>query len=484
MNIVDLILFQCRFSPPAAAICAPATEFNLVSYARLERFIHNVSRKALGLGLSRGQTVAIFVADPILHAAIILGLMRLGIITASGQNPQLPGELSVSAVIADTGFPYRAPKIIRADHDWVSGDGRPIDEEHLLRTNPNDVCRIVLTSGTTGDAKAVALTHRMLAERIARHLTVFGNVLPQCSRTYCDLGLATSLGFQFLIYMLWRGGTVFYSGSAIDPLIRAFVDFEVENMIAAPAGLANFLRYYEEERSARHKLRMIMSGGSLLSSSLAEKVRSRMCSNVLSSYGSTEASVIASAPAHALANVPGAVGYLLPEISLEIVDEFGNPLPAGAEGTVRVRSPYNVTGYVGDPLESRSAFRDGWFYPGDVARLTRHGLLVISGRQKTIVNLGGEKVKPELVEEVITSFDGVERAGVFGVTNDLGVEELWSLVVPRAAWNEAGLRSHCEGRLPSSLIPVRFIVVDALPLNPMGKVERHRLLELAKVRRN
>ena len=480
MNIVDPILFQCRSNSLAPAICAPGTEFNLISYGRLERFIHNVSRKAVELGLVPGQIVALFVADPILHAVIILGLMRVGIVTFSGRNPELPKEIPVAALITDAAFPYVAKRVIRADMNWVAGDGIPLEEERVPRAGPDDISRIILTSGTTGEAKAVALTHGMIARRITRHFTVFGNILPQCSRTYCDLGFSTSLGYQFLIYMLWRGGMLFVPGTQVDPLIKAFVDYQVQNMITAPSGLANFLRFYEANRSLQHKFEMIMSGGSLLSPSLSERVRARMCSNVISAYGSTETSMVASAPALTIAKVPGAVGYLMPGMSVEVVDGTGKILPQGAEGNIRICGPFSATGYHNDPAQSHVAFRDGWFYPGDVGSVTRERMLVISGREKAVINLGGDKLKPEMVEEVLMSFDGIEQAGVFSIVNELGIEQLWSVIVPRSFWDEKTLRAHCEMKLPPVFIPVRFIAVDSIPLNQMGKIERARLPEIAR----
>ena len=84
---------------------------------------------------------------------------------------------------------------------------------------------------------------------------------------------------------------------------------------------------------------MVLSAGSLLSNALSFRVRARICPNVVSLYGSTEASMIAVAPAHALAHQAGAVGYVLPDVSVEIADAAGNALPAGAEGLVRIRSP-------------------------------------------------------------------------------------------------------------------------------------------------
>src|SRR5207247_3086743 len=141
MNIVEPILYQCRYHPPAAAICAPGAEPGLVSYARLELFVHNISRKASALGLSRGQVVAIFVRNRILHAAIILGLARLGVVTLSVRDPTLPEESSIDAVVTDTDASVpqlAAARIVRADLSWTAGDGRPTPIGPLLDHHGGD----------------------------------------------------------------------------------------------------------------------------------------------------------------------------------------------------------------------------------------------------------------------------------------------------------------------------------------------------------
>jgi acyl-coenzyme A synthetase/AMP-(fatty) acid ligase len=481
VNFVDHVLFQCRFHPPAAAMCVPGASLSLVSYGRLEQFIANVCRTAQSLKMQRGDTVAIFVQHPILHASIILGLTRLGIVTLSGRNPDLPKELKIDAVITDAPYPFTGVgRILMADFSWIMGDGQPVEGPAASVGSGDDICRIILTSGTTGDAKAVALSHRMLAERIARHHSVFGNLLPMCSRTYCDMGFATSLGFQFLIYMLWRGGTLFFPGAGAESTLQAFERYGVQNVVAAPSGLASLVKAYEQLGPISSDMNMIMTGGSLLPRPLSERVRAYICPNVVAAYGSTETSMVAAAPAHAIAEIPGAVGYVMPGMSVEIVDGNGTTLPVGGEGRVRIRGPYNAAGYVGDPETSATAFRDGWFYPGDIGSLTAQNLLVISTREKSLMNLGGDKIKPELIEDVLMSFAQVEQAAVFSVTNALGIDEVWAIIVPRATVDEKALRTHCEEKLPGNFVPARFTLTNELPRNQMGKIDRSRLPDIAK----
>jgi acyl-CoA synthetase (AMP-forming)/AMP-acid ligase II len=480
VNVVDPILIQSRFNPGAPAICAPGTQLGIVSYGKLEQFIHNVGRKAASLGLAQGQTVAIFVADKILHAALILGLTRAGIVTLSGRDSALPSGIKADAVIADQRYPHLSGlTVIPARTDWLTGDGRAVDDGQPSRGSGDDLCRIILTSGTTGEPKAVAMTHRLLQDRIARYQYVKGNRFPSSTRVYCDLGLASSPGFRYMLHMLWRGGTIFFFGADADSTLDAFDQYNIQTMIASPHGLAEYLKFYEMADAYQCGFDHIISTGSLVSKSLSERIRSRMCHNLFCSYGSTEVSTVASAPAHVIADIPGAVGFVMPGVTVEIVDAADRPLPAGQDGIVRIRSAFNVDGYIGSPQDSAKAFRNGWFYPGDVGRMMPGQLLVISGREKTTLNLGGDKVAPEVIERIVAAFAGIEQVAVVGVEDELGIEEVRALVVARAPWDEQALRQHCARHLPEGLVPARFLAVERLPVTEGNKLDRRRLKDLA-----
>jgi acyl-CoA synthetase (AMP-forming)/AMP-acid ligase II len=139
-----------------------------------------------------------------------------------------------------------------------------------------------------------------------------------------------------------------------------------------------------------------------------------------------------------------------------------------------------VEGYLGDPEQTRASFRDGYFYPGDLGHLAEDGMLVISGRNKEVLNLGGVKLRPQLVEDVLAAFPAVEQAAVVGVPGALGVDELWALIVPRAPLDEPALRAHCAARLAPMFCPARYVSIEQLPRNPSGKLDRPRLIALAR----
>src|SRR5262249_25027207 len=301
MNIVDPILYQCRRQPPAAALCVPGPGVGLISYRRLERFIHNASRRLHAFGLPERSIVAVGISDVIFHAVIVLAATRLGMITVSLREGDTSLPVRADAAITDKEHPFGGRgRAILADLSWTEGDGQPLEPHLLPQTHEDDLCRLILTSGTSGTAKAVPISHRLLTARMARHAT-FGNRLANCSRIYTDLPLSSSLGFQVLIYTLSRGGPAFFPGPDFGSTLRVIEDYKVQCLVGSPGGFENLLRWFYAVPSYQSGVDVIFCGGDVLSRSLSDRLRSRICSHLIAAYGSTEASMSAVAHAHELA---------------------------------------------------------------------------------------------------------------------------------------------------------------------------------------
>ncbi len=424
-----------------------------------------------------------FIDDPIFHAIVLIALTRLGVVTVSGRSRSFSWRFTIDAVITERPMQVQAGRLILIDSDWLRGDSRQPDQRYLYKGAPDDICRIFLTSGTIGEEKAVAVTNHMMVARIARQDLFFGPQAPFCGRTYLDLSLTTSLGFQALLATLWRGGALFMTGDS-EATIKALPIYKVQNMVGSPRSLLNFVEAIERRQEYRSGLEAVFSGGSMVSEGLADRVRARICSNLTTGYGSTEATMVASMPAHFARGIAGAAGYLLPGITVETVDENGRVLRAGDEGVVRIRSEYGVGEYLEDPEETQRVFRDGWFYPGDLGYVTKDNLLVISGRATSVINLGGEKTNPERIEEVLSTHANVVQCGILAISSESGVDELCALVVPHSYLDVEALRNYCQARLPAAFVPARFVSVAQLPRNEMGKIERGKLADLLKTKMN
>jgi acyl-CoA synthetase (AMP-forming)/AMP-acid ligase II len=478
MNIVEPILFQCKSQPLALAVHAPGTLFNQVSYGELEKMIHNVGRRAREQGLARGNVAALFIRDPILHVAVILGLTKIGVVTVTGRDLELPKELSVDATLADFSLSgSSAGRVILVDKDWTAGDGAPVDEA-ATEFSADAPCRIILTSGSTGYPKAVLRANKHVSARVYRLQTAYGNRFPDCSRIFVDVGLSTGIGLTIFIYTLWRGGSLFLRGPKATDLLEALSFYKVQAMVASPRSLAELVEFCDSVPGFSSGMDVVVSTGSLLTRTLAERTCARLAPNVVCSYGSTEAGVAASGAARAIAKIDGAVGYVAPGVQLDIVDPSGSKLPAGQEGLIRIRSECVVDGYVGDPETTRRRFREGGFYPGDIGRVTADGMLVISGREQAIINLGGDKISPERIEAALTSFPAVTDAAAVAAISPTDVQILIGAVVWRAKPAEQELREHLRHRLPLSLIPKLFVALDSIPRNSSGKIDRMRLKDV------
>jgi acyl-CoA synthetase (AMP-forming)/AMP-acid ligase II len=479
MNILEPILFQCKLNPLALAICVPGSKLESVTYGMLEQFIYNAARTAIKSGIAPGNVVATYINDTVLHTSLVLGLMHVGAVTVSLRGPQPVAGIVPDFILTDVpGSISGDATVLNVDQSWLEGDGA-VEQPMLHSKNYDDICRIILTSGSTGVSKGIAFSHRTLAARIAHYTYSKGPRFAHCSRLFCDLGIATSPGFRYAMSLLSRGGTIYFLGPDPADILQAIDLHEIRGMATSPYGLGEFLKFFEADSAFEVTFDHIICQGAMLSQELSRRARARMCQNLYSSYGSTETTTVAFGPASVLERMPGAVGYIQPGVTVEAVDNSGNVLPPMHDGELRIRSDLMADRYVGDPESTQQYFRDGCFYSGDVGHITPDGLLVITGRKKTALNVGGDTVSPELVEGIITSFPGVREAGVFALNNDLGIAELCALIVTGSALDEATLRRQCAGRLPPSSIPARFIVVDALPRGGQGKLERHRLPEFA-----
>jgi acyl-CoA synthetase (AMP-forming)/AMP-acid ligase II len=476
MNIVEPILFQAKYHPEAPALGQQGVD--IVSYARLAGQMDSIARRAVGGGLRPGAVVALSIDQPLWHSAAVLGLTYAGLVPVSVGMHRPPAGLKIDAVIHNTAYPF-APEARRMSFDpsWLMG--APVGPSpRAAPATGDEVCRIILTSGSTGDPKAVALTHRQAAARNTRLDHVTGNWLASCTRLFMQMGLAAALSYQYLVHMLSRGGTVFFAGETAEETLRAFEVFKIQAMIATPSTLAHLLGLCDRHPAIELRLDTIFSAGGQLAPALAERVRPRLCSQLITGYGSTETALSATAPAHRIASTPGAAGYVTPGSRIEIVDDADQAVPHGSEGIVRVTSEFLVDRYIDDPVETAKVFRDGWFYPGDIGSLTADNLLIISGRQNDVLNAGGGKFAAEKIEAALVSFKGVNNAAVFMETNKVGVDEVWAAIVSNEPVDPEALRAYCRARIPTVFVPAHVVALDALPVNTMGKVDRPRVKEI------
>jgi acyl-coenzyme A synthetase/AMP-(fatty) acid ligase len=479
MNVVDPILYQCKLNPLGLALYVPGAEFGHVTYGALERFIYSVAASATNVGIAPGNVVATYFSNTVFHTVATLGLMHIGAATMSLRGPKAPAGIKVDCILTDVpGQVTGDVTVIAVDQSWLT-EHAAAGERPSARGTGEDICRIILTSGSTGVSKGVALSHQTIADRTMSYTVFRGARFARSSRFFCDLALASSPGIHYALSLLGRGATIYFLGPDPADILQTIDLHKIDGMATSPYGLGEFLKFFEADTAFDVAFDHIICQGAMLSPELSRRARARMGQNLYVSYGATETSTVAFGPASIVEQIPGAVGYIQPGATIEATDKSGNVLPPMKAGVLRIRSHQMAHSYVGDPEASALQFRDGYFHTGDIGYITPEGLLVVTGREKTALNIGGDTVSAERVEDVIVEVAGIREAAVFALDNDLGIAELHALIVSDLPVDAAVIQRHCASKLPPSCTPVAITRIKALPRGGQGKIERHRLPSFA-----
>jgi malonyl-CoA/methylmalonyl-CoA synthetase len=266
--------------------------------------------------------------------------------------------------------------------------------------------------------------------------------------------------------------------------------FDLEAVIAAlprattMMGVPTFYtRLLEDPRLSRDlvgHMRLFISGSAPLLAETHRAWTARTGQAILERYGMTETNMLTSNP-HDGARKPGTVGPPLPDVTLRITDpETGAPLPPGETGMIEVRGPNVFQGYWQMPEKTAAEFRaDGFFITGDLGLIDADGYVQIVGRAKDLIITGGFNVYPKEVELVLDEMPGVMESAVIGVPHpDFGEAVLAVLAVTGAAPDPGAIEAALQDRLARYKQPKGYVLVEALPRNTMGKVQKAELRAL------
>jgi malonyl-CoA/methylmalonyl-CoA synthetase len=337
----------------------------------------------------------------------------------------------------------------------------------------DDVAAILYTSGTTGRSKGAMLTHDNLwsnALTLHRHWGfVPGDVLIHALPLYHTHGL-----FVAINVMLINGGQVilmprFDAGRVIEHMARATA------LMGVPTFYTRLLADPRLTRQAAATMRLFVSGSAPLLAQTHRDFEARTGHRILERYGMTETGMNASNPLTGERR-PGTVGLALPGVDLRVRDREGRTLPPDEIGMLEVRGPNVFKGYWRNPDKTAADLRpDGWFVTGDLATIGADGYVTIVGRDKDMIISGGLNVYPVEVEAALDALPGVTESAVIGAPHpDLGEAVVAVLTVSADAGDVvADLRA----RLAGFKLPRRVVIVDTLPRNAMGKVQKAALRE-------
>lgn len=466
-SFADLILLHARVRPERPAIVL-ADRF--LSYDMMAQGILRVEDRLRELELAPGAVVGIALESPIRHMIVAAALFRLGYPSLSIRRiaDVLPLGLPIAAFLHAEGETLNVgQRQIFVGEDWFAGGRRPIPATRSTNfSDERTICRIELSSGTTGRPKPVSLTVAALHQWILNYYAALG--LGSWDRLLCMPGFTSSWGFTLATHVLFAGKTMAFAPSPRDALHMIAV-YGIDALAASTHQLRDLVGEQVRAPVPCPTLRVVLTGGSPVARSLMLEAGARLCTSIVNLYGSTEAGATAFATIDRLIELEGATGYVAPWAEVEIVDDNDIPVAPETEGMLRIRATCQGEPYPPGGADGHAGFRNGWFYPGDRGRMAGEGLLVVSGRASEIINAGGIKIAPSVIEEAIQCHPAVAEAAAIGRTGANGVEEIVVIVVPRRPLSEESVAGWGAERG----IPVaQVIVVEGLPKTASGKLHR------------
>jgi acyl-CoA synthetase (AMP-forming)/AMP-acid ligase II len=420
-------------------------------------------------GVARSRVVGISLDDDRRNAVASLALFALGIpqVTLPTTDPRAQREalarrVGVDRIVTDLpALPRRAGGV------------------SALRADPDAPAMYVTSSGTTGRPKLLAYTQRAIALRSASACEVERHGTGE--RVYVPAGGQGFLSRMSRLYTFLEGATwVFHDGNPSAAAAVARAAHARASIVHLSALVAT--RIAADDATPRLDRGVkVFSATSRLPASAAGDFERRTGVPLYDRYGASEVGVLSVTYPRGGEGVPDSVGRIVPGATVEIVDERGVALPPGTVGEIRARTPQMTAGYVDDPELTRHHFRDGWFHPGDAGAITPEGVLRFLGRCDDMMSLGGFNVFPTEIERVLDAHPAVQASAAFPrrspVYGDIPVAavELRARGAPTAAELAAYARARLGLRAPR-----RVEVLDALPRNAAGKVDKAELAKLVR----
>lgn len=364
----------------------------------------------------------------------------------------------------------------------------------LPKVGDREEAGLLFTSGSSGEPKGVALTHRNILANCAQISSL--SILPEsCSLLGC-LPVFHSFGFTVTLwYPMLRGCRIVTVPSPLETrkIIDAIRDDEVTVMIGAPTFVRPLLK--KAQPIELRSLDLVVTGAEKLPQDLYQSFLEQFHLEICQGYGLTETTpatninqphppVVLSTNEPQLGKRVGSVGRMMPGMTARIMDpETGRDLLLTETGVVLFRGANVFQGYLDDPEKTRAAFRDGWFVTGDLGRFDEEGFLFIEGRLSRFSKIGGEMVPHGTVEQKIVEafgWDQLESPAVFvtGVPDPAKGEALVLLTTHAVALDV--LRTKLgELGVPNLWVPKVIQQVEKIPMLGTGKTDLKRCRELA-----
>ncbi|WP_440070361.1 class I adenylate-forming enzyme family protein [Streptosporangium sp. OZ121] len=366
-----------------------------------------------------------------------------------------------------------------------TGEGRPL----VLAARPDDVAALTFTSGSTGRPKGCAITYRALGEHWSWQPRLWSPIADELAAgfgRYMLFGtLASMVVIEFLGLCLLGGGTAVIPEDDGRPLFPYAIErHRITGSIVTVPRLCQMLDLLRNEPVDVGCLRALMVSGSPIGPGRLAEAVDRLGPVVYQGYGQTEAGLISVLTPRDIAECPdrvlSSVGRPIPGVEISVRDEEGREAAPEDTGEIHVRSPYLMSGYWGDPEETRDTLRDGRLRTRDLGHLDKEGFLHLVGRTRDVIIVNAIVVYAGAVERVLSGHPDVAEAYVAGAPDELTGEAVHAFVVPAegAVPDCDALAALVGDELGEGSVPWTITVLPSVPVAASGKPDKRALLDL------
>ena len=454
-----------------------------------------VARAMIEAGAARGDRIAVQVDKSPAALFLYLGCLRAGLVYLPLNTAYQRGELSYFLEDAKPKVVVCRPQSLELMHDISAGHAQvlTLDEDgkgaltdaaarlpgefETVDSAPDDIACIIYTSGTTGRSKGAMVTHRNLLSNARVLVNYWGfsdrDVLLHALPVFHVHGLFVANHCALLsgAKLLWH--RKFDAKAVVRDLARATV------MMGVPTFYTRLLAEHGFNRDSSRGMRLFISGSAPLQIETFKEFQTRIGQTILERYGMSEAGMICSNPLDGERR-GGSVGFPLPGVSVRVADEHDRALPRAEVGGIQIKGDNVFSGYWRKPEKTREEFTaDGYFRTGDVGTFDSDGYVSIVGRAKDLIISGGYNVYPKEIELVLDALPGVSESAVIGIPHPDFGEAVIAVVVARKGEtpDPTALIAELKKTLANYKVPKQVCVVDDLPRNAMGKVQKTLLRE-------
>ncbi|MFC6157883.1 AMP-binding protein [Kribbella jiaozuonensis] len=468
-----------------------------ISYAQLDQMTRRVAAGLAELGIRHGDVIALYSPNTILYPVVFYGATRAGatvttvnaLYTADELHKQLVDSKAKLLVTISLFLPVATAAIEGTDVSEIfvcdQAEGYRSVTELLASTAPEpevtidpaeDVAVLPYSSGTTGAAKGVMLTHRNIGTNISQAEVMI--TLAEEERIIAILPFFHIYGLSVLMNLPLRLGAtvVVLPKFELQQFLTTLDEQRITRAFVAPPVVLALAKHPAVDGVNLSALKHVTSAAAPLDGELAEACAKRLGLHaVLQAYGMTELSPGTHAvPQDDPEPPPGAVGKLFPSTEMRLVGADGNDAD---EGEIWIRGPQVMKGYLGRPADTDATIdRDGWLHTGDIGRVDARGYLYVVDRVKELIKYHGYQVPPAELEAVLLTDDRIADAAVIGVSADGNeVPKAFVVPMPGAELTEADVMEYVAARVApyKKIRQVEFI--EAVPKAASGKILRREL---------